>query len=95
MSFWNYLGLACLFDTLFGGNKRTKSDAYTQSYTPLHETELDDRFDSLSERLDELESRLDDMNPDTELYDDLYDDIELLRDELDEIEDERDDVDDY
>lgn len=95
MSFWNYLGLACLLETLFGGNKRTYNDTYTQGYDPLREAELDDRYDSLSERIDELESRLDEMNPDSELYDDLYDDIEFLRDELDEIDGERDDFDDY
>lgn len=74
------LGLACLLDTLFGGSKRKYNESYTHNCDPMRETELDDRYDSLSERINELESRLDNIDSDSALYDDLYDDIEILRD---------------
>lgn len=96
MSFWNYLGLACLFDFLFGKKKQSHATNYTDDYYPhVRDAELNERYDSLSERINELESRLDNIGYDSDLYDELEDEIDLLHDELDEIESDLDYYDEY
>lgn len=65
MGFWNYLGLACLLDAVFGGRRRRNNDEYMRGYNAMHDAELSDRYDELSSRIDDLEKRLDNMNPGT------------------------------
>ena len=95
MGFWNYLGLACLLDQIFGKKKHVDIPDTSRYYNPRRDAELDERYNALSDRIDALDRKLDNIDPDSELYDDVYDDIELLRDKLDDIEEERDDFDDY
>ena len=96
MSFWNYLGLAALWETLFGRKSRPYINQLSQSMTSRQyldrEAQLDARYDRVSNRIDELEGRLDEF--DSELYEDLDDQIDELREELYDLEDERYKLDD-
>ena len=51
MGFWNYLGLACLLDQLFGKKKYIDTPDTTRIYNPRREAELDERYITLSDRI--------------------------------------------
>lgn len=55
MGFWNYLGLACLLDQLFGKKKYIDTPDTTRIYNPRREAELDERYITLSDRIDALD----------------------------------------
>ena len=54
MSFWNYLGLAALFDALFRRKSRQKTcqQSSCSRYNDVCGPDLDPRYDRLSDRID-------------------------------------------
>ena len=63
MRFWEFLGLAWLFDAIFGGNKQpqnhnTHNPGQTTEYVADHD-DMNDRYDDLNDRYDDLEERID------------------------------------
>lgn len=68
MGFWNYLGLSCLYEMLFGRKRRCNAPRVSGWYD---HTRDGDCVDELSDRIDALDHRLDGIDPDSELYDDL------------------------
>ncbi len=100
MGFWNYLGLACLLNQVFGKKNATQYPKQIFSLGNETKEDLRRRYDMLSSRIDDLESRLSDVNSYSEEFEDIQDEIEYFRDELDDIDTEQDmmdldDLDDY
>ena len=85
MSFWNYLGLACLFDTIFGKKEYGNISPPHRVCDPDREAKLDKRINDLSYRIDALQEKLDNIDPDSDICNDA--ELELFRhqDDLDDL----------